>query len=87
MVTHMKTTLEISEALMKELKQKARNEGTTMRVIIEKALQSYLTKPREERYAINDASFEGNGLQSGVDLADWPRIRGMIYEGHGDDRP
>lgn len=44
MVFHMKTTLNISDTVMKELKQEAARQGRTMSELVEMALRSLLQK-------------------------------------------
>ena len=50
MVFHMKTTLNISDAVMKQLKQEAVRQGRTMSELVEAALRALLRKrPTTER--------------------------------------
>ena len=42
MVFHMKTTLNISDSVMKELKQEAARQGCTMSELVERALRALL---------------------------------------------
>jgi hypothetical protein len=44
MVFHMKTTLNISDSVMKELKQEAARQGRTMSELVETALRALLQK-------------------------------------------
>jgi hypothetical protein len=84
MVTHMKTTLEISEKLFRDAKEKALKRGKTFRQIVEEALNQFLyaEKPKAKtKFKIH--SFKGDGLVEGVSLEDWPAIRALIYEGRG----
>ena len=63
----MKTTVELSDALMSELKTHARKRGTTMRDVLEAALWIYLDERTEpESFRMRTHSFRGNGLQAGV---------------------
>lgn len=82
MGTHMKTTIEISDALLREARRLARERGTTLRSLLEAAVRreiSALTAP-ERKFELRDASFGGEGVQPGIDLSDWGRIRRMIFE-------
>ncbi len=84
MVTHMKTTIEISDALAKEAKAVAARERTTLRALIEAGLRQLLRgRRRRESFQLRDASFRGRGLQPGFRDADWQRIREAAYEEHG----
>ena len=80
MVTHMKTTVEISDRLLEELRDRARSDGTTMRRLMEEALTSFLAKERHGSYVLPDCSFSGGGLQPGLSEGDWDTIRTLIYE-------
>ncbi len=80
MVTHMKTTIEISDRLLEELRDRARFDGTTMRRLLEEAITSYLAEGPHASYALPDCSFDGDGLQPGLSEGDWDTIRTMIYE-------
>lgn len=44
MVTHMKTTIELPDALLEQLKDLAAQEGTTMRSLMEEALRRELDR-------------------------------------------
>jgi hypothetical protein len=86
MGTHMKTTIEISDALLEEAKRVARERGTTLRAVLEAALRREVAAPAEPRkkFKLRDGSFRGTpGLQPGIDLSDWSQIRSIIYEGRG----
>jgi hypothetical protein len=86
MVTHMKTTVEISDALAKAAREAASREGTTMRALIEEGLRAVLDRRRakRKRFRLRDASFKGDGLRDGLDYGNWEQIRGMIYEDGGE---
>ena len=48
-------------------------------------LRAVLTqrRARRARFQLRDASFKGNGLQPGVQLADWSDVAAQIYGGRG----
>lgn len=84
MVTHMKTTLEISDPLLEEAKRVARREKTTIRALVEAGLRSVLReRRRRSRFHLRDAAFGGEGLSPEFANADWNRIREAAYEDHG----
>ncbi len=84
MVTHMKTTVEISDALIEAAKKVAANEGTTLRELIETGLRQVLSdRKRHAQFKLRKASFRGKGLQPGLRGASWDRLRDMAYEGRG----
>ena len=82
----MKTTIEISDALLVAAKRAAAERGTTLRTIVEAALRRYLettvggaqASPRLRR-----CTFRGRGLQPGISESDWSRLRERAYEGRG----
>lgn len=81
----MKTTIELSDALLRELKQQARENHSSMRKMMESALRLYLdqlNKPREQ-FRFRNHSFRGNGVCEGIEEGAWEQIRGKIYEGRG----
>lgn len=82
MVSHMKTTVEISDALLADARRIAQREGTTLRALIEEGLRSVL--PRHHRtgtFTLKDASVEGEGLQPEVRGAGWEQLRDLAYGG------
>lgn len=84
MVTHMKTTVEISDALLERAKKQAVREGTTLRALLEAGLQQVLReRNRPRKFHMRDARFSGRGTQPGFQEGDWDRVRETIYEGHG----
>lgn len=80
----MKTTIEVSDALMLEAKSLAQEHNTTLRALVEEGLEKVLRDLREPKpYKMRDFSVGGNGLQPGQELLSWAEVRDMIYEGHG----
>jgi hypothetical protein len=81
----MKTTLEISDALLNDARKLARREGTTLRALVEQGLRQVVTERRGRKTPFNlrDGSFEGEGLQPEFADGDWDRIRRAAYEGRG----
>lgn len=80
--THMKTTVDISDALFDSARRLAMQRGSTMRALIEEGLRAVLQAHRNtpRRYTLRDASFRGDGLADGVDLGDWTQVRALIYD-------
>lgn len=84
MGTHMKTTVEIADALLDEAKRVASKEGTTVRALIEQGLRRALAERRRGgRFRLRRASFRGKGLQPGGSELTWARMRELVYEGRG----
>jgi hypothetical protein len=84
MVTHMKTTVEISDALLAEARDAAARDGKTVRALIEEGLRNVLASRKRsvKPFRLRDASFKGKGLQPGA-TGDWGSIAGTVYQGRG----
>jgi hypothetical protein len=86
MGTHMKTTIEIADALLRDAKQLARSRNTTLRELFETALRRELAAARAQprrRFKLRNVSVKGKGVQPGIDVSNWGQIRSLIYEGRG----
>lgn len=84
MGSHMKTTVEISDRLMREAKAHAAREGTTLRDLIERGLRLVLRqRGAPDAFRLREVTFRGNGLQPDFRGADWERMREAAYEGRG----
>jgi len=80
----MKTTLEVSDALLARAKALAAREGTTIRALVEEGLRKVIEERKGRRnFKLRSASFAGQGLQPGQEEGNWSEVRDMIYEGHG----
>lgn len=63
----MKTTVEITDALLDEAIRVALGESTTLRELIEEGLRRLLDDRRKEKpFQLRRASFRGKGLQPGA---------------------
>jgi hypothetical protein len=80
----MKTTIDISDALLEAARKVAARDGTTLRELIEAGLRQTLKdRKRPRQFQLRKASFKGNGLQAPLQGASWDRLREMSYEGRG----
>ena len=80
----MKTTLDISDPLLREARKVAARERTTLRALVEQGLRDVLVRKRQRNsFRLRDASFTGQGLQGGLVSGDWEQIRDLAYEGRG----
>ncbi len=80
----MKTTVEISDPLLREARAVAVREGVTLRTLIERGLHRVVTETSDAPpFRLRRAGFKGQGLQAGVHDAPWEAVRAMIYEGRG----
>lgn len=84
-VTHMKTTIEIADGLLRQARRLAARRRTTLRAVIEDALREAIAREGagEAAGAIRTHTFRGQGLQPGLSWADWAAVRERAYEGRG----
>jgi Arc/MetJ family transcription regulator len=82
MGTHMKTTIEISDALLADAKRVAARDGVTLRALVEQGLRQVLEGQRRDArpFKLRKASFKGGGLQPGIDPS---MFRELAYERGG----
>jgi predicted transcriptional regulator len=82
MVSHMKTTIDLPDELLREAQLIARAEGTTLKSVMEEGLRAVIARHRtSQQYELRDASVSGRGLQPEFADADWSRIRQASYGG------
>jgi hypothetical protein len=80
----MKTTVEISNPLLREARKLTDREGVTLRALIERGLQRVLSETRRGKaFKLRRASFKGEGLQPDVQGAGWERLRDLAYQDRG----
>jgi hypothetical protein len=80
MGTHMKTTVEIADPLLKRAKREARRRGTTVRALIEEGLQFVLRGASEtSAYQLVDCSVAGNGVRPELHDAEWDQMLEIVY--------
>jgi hypothetical protein len=75
----MKTTLDISEPLLREARKIVARERTTLRALVEQGLRRIITeKARKPAFRLRDASFNGRGLNPEFADVGWDRLRDLI---------
>jgi Arc/MetJ family transcription regulator len=80
MVTHMKTTIEISDDVLIRAKRQARREGKTLREVVERALRQQLATPDAPgAFRLKRHAFNGKGRHPGVAEGDWQQVRDLIH--------
>ncbi len=83
MGNHMKTTVEISDALLAEAKRVAMRERTTIRTLIEQGLRQAIAQRKQHgQFRLRKASFKGRGLGAAA-RGGWAQVRNLAYEGRG----
>ena len=80
----MKTTVEISDHLLAEVRKVAAREGVTLRTLIERGLYAVVRETQSKpNFRLRRASVSGNGLQPEFRGASWEDIRDAVYRGRG----
>lgn len=80
----MKTTVEISDSLLKQVKSLASKEHTTVKALVEEGLRRITAeRQRAKPFKLRKVSFRGNGLQPQMAGASWQQIRDAAYQGRG----
>jgi predicted transcriptional regulator len=81
MVSHIKTTVNLPDELLREAQELARRERTTLRELIETGLRTVVRqRSRASSFKLADASVEGRGLQPAFLDTSWQQIRDTIYD-------
>jgi hypothetical protein len=78
----MKTTVEISDALLEQARELAAARSTTLRQIFEEGLRNLIdsSAERKPKYKMRDLSVGGKGRAPKLS---WEEIRDVIYKGRG----
>jgi hypothetical protein len=80
----MKTTVEISEPLLREARRRAAADGVTFRELVERGLRNALAERESKKpFRLRDASFKGRGLNPDLHDSSWERVRDLTYDGRG----
>ena len=80
----MKTTVEISDSLLRDVRKLAAREGVTLRTLVERGLHRVLADTKTGAvFKLRRASFRGKGLQAEFRDASWEKVRDLIYQNPG----
>ncbi|MBV8506763.1 MAG: DUF2191 domain-containing protein [Alphaproteobacteria bacterium] len=80
----MKTTVEISDSLLREARELAAREGITLRTLVERGLHRVISDTkRDGPFKLRRASFKGKGRQAELGEASWDTLRDLVYKGSG----
>jgi antitoxin component of RelBE/YafQ-DinJ toxin-antitoxin module len=80
----MKTTVEISDSLLREARKLAARQGVTLRTLVERGLHRVISETRlGTPFKLRRASFKGKGLQPEARDATWDKLRDLAYQGRG----
>jgi hypothetical protein len=79
----VKTTVEISDSLLRDAKRYAAGRELTLRQVLEAGLRSVLShgKGVKKPFRLKRAFFRGDGMAKDYS---WPEIRSVIYQGRGE---
>lgn len=81
----VKTTIEISDALLARARRHARAAGKPLRAVIEEGLRRVLeTSTKPEAYRLADRSVGKAGGRNPLDALSWQDLRDEIYGGRHD---
>ena len=84
MGAHMKTTIDIADDLLSRAKQLCRQEGKTLRAVIEDGLRHVLKREAgAARRRVKPVVFRKGGLSREFKNAPWPVLRDEIYRDRG----
>ncbi|GAA5126437.1 type II toxin-antitoxin system VapB family antitoxin [Haloechinothrix salitolerans] len=76
----MKTTVNLSDELLRQAQELARREQTTLKELIETGLRTVVAQRTSgTNFVLPDASVDGNGLQPEFRGAHWDQVRDAIY--------
>jgi len=84
MGTHIKTTVDIADDLLRRAKRLAHQENRTLRELIEEGLDSVLMRgARKPVRVVKLPTSGGDGLTAEFAGAGWEKFRDEIYRSHG----
>jgi hypothetical protein len=80
----MKTTVEIADPLLREVRELAAREGVTLRTLVERGLHRVIAEARDRApFKLRRASFKGKGRQPELRETSWDTLRDLTYKDRG----
>ena len=81
----MKTTLDIADPLLEQVRRIAARDGETLRSLVEQGLRKVVAErnAKAKPFKLRDYSVRGDGVQPEFQGASWEKWRDLIYEGRG----
>lgn len=80
----MKTTVQISDPLLREVRKLAARDGVTLRTLVERGLHRIVAEADQGApFKLRPASFKGRGLQAELRGASWHSVRDLVYQDRG----
>lgn len=84
MLTHMRTSVDIPDHLLRQAKRAARERGTTLRQLLVDGLRSVVAAGERARpHRLKDLSFGEGGLVAGLSWSDAERMDTLVYGDRG----
>ena len=81
----MKTTLDIADPLLDQVRRIAARDGETLRSLVEQGLRKVVAErsAKAKPFKLRDASVGTPGAPSPYEALSWEDKRALIYEGRG----
>jgi hypothetical protein len=81
----MKTTLEIADPLLDQVRRIAARDGETLRSLVEQGLRKVVAErsAKAKPFKLRDVSVGTPGKPSRYEELSWEEKRALMYEGHG----
>ena len=80
----VKTTIEISDPLLRKARKLAEREGVTLRALVGRGLRHVVAETRPGgQFKLRRATFPGRGLQADLRDASRDKLRDLVYESRG----
>lgn len=81
----MKTTLEIQDSLLDQVRKIAARDGETLRSLVEQGLRKVVAErtAKAKPFKLRDGSVGTPGVQSEYETLSWEEKRALMYEGRG----
>jgi len=81
----MKTTLDISDPLLDQVRRIAARDGDTLRSLVEQGLRKVVAErsAKAKPFKLKDASVGTPGVGSGYEQLSWEEMRALMYGGRG----
>jgi hypothetical protein len=81
----MKTTIDISDIVLKEAGELAAKERTTLSALVEEGLRTVIDERKQRKpFRFRKVTFKGTGLTPEAQGMSWDEIRELSYEDRGD---
>ena len=77
MVVRVKTTVDISDTMLKEAKLIAAQEGTTLKALVEEGLRHVIEQRERQKtgFRLRDCRYGRGGGAPGIDINDWMSMK------------